>query len=179
MYPQMQSYDAFIDWEGMNFFPFRDKSIDEYHNRLSVKEIKDLILDDKLISKGDILEQQDIFYSKLQYREKNWDIKALDFINKSIKQEKLFFDPNHPTGVFFKYIASELLKMLGMSADNVMQYDLYELDLYEMPIYASVISTFDLQYNTNTIRKSNGLKLNDRLMDLEEYIRQYILWNFR
>ena len=179
LYPQMESYDGKILWEGLNYFPFRDRFIDEYHNKLSIREIKEMILDENLICKEDILNKRDEFFDKLIFREKEWDIKVSQFIREKLQDVQMFYEPNHPTNELIKYIVKNIFSILNISSHNVDLYSLYKMDTFEIPIYASVKKALGLNYTTVFLREFNGLKLNSEHMNLEEYIQQYIAWNFQ
>lgn len=178
LYPQMKSYDNQICWEGYNVFPFRDFYIDQNYKELSVHELADMILDDSLISADEIINQKDIFFEKIRLREQEWDIKILDFLYKNLRYKQLFYDPNHPTDQISIYVARRVLTILGYSSEGMDYSGIYKLDTFEIPIYASVRKALNIEYKVDILRKYNKCSLNDVQMDLLEYIRQYIEWNY-
>ena len=176
MFPQIVDDDN-LQWENFGWF-YRDYYIDTNYKHMNVVQIRDMIMDDNLICANDILLGQEAFYEKVRLREKEWDIKILDFLRNRMQEEHLFHDLGHPTNAVMSFIAMKILELLQISSKGLDMNVLYSLDASEVPIYKSVSSTLGLKYNVNVIRKSQGRKLNMCQMDLEEYIKQYIAWHF-
>lgn len=180
LFPQVD-YDkdaSGVRWESYNYFPFRDKYIDANYKKMSVSQICEMIRDDLLIKKEDILIEQDKFWTKVETREEEWDIKIVGYLKDNMREKRLFYDPNHPCNDILKYIALKILSILRMDAGVLETDGILKLDTLEIPIYEAVCSALKLQYRTNYIRKNNRLNLNTSQMDLEEYVRQYVAWNY-
>ena len=126
------------------------------------------------IDKSEIIENFQRCLDKLASREKqgNWDIKIYDFIYEKYKTAKLFYDEGHPTNIIFKYICSEILKILGIEEKQIYCNDI--LDLQELFVYPVVKSTLGLDWNENEIRHK-GRKLAAH-MNFTEYVKEYIWW---
>lgn len=176
LYPQMKSYEEQILWENYNFFPFRDYYLDKFYGQMSVKELTEIVNDDSLIPVSFIMEERDRFFEKIEIREKQWDISVSNFIYKNLREEQLFYDPNHPCTSFFAYVCREILWQLNCKEVNDFA-SIRKLDHYELPIYASVKKALGIKYNITVLRRENMHYLNNAQMDLEEYIRQYLEWN--
>lgn len=175
MFPQMENYDNQVYYENYNFFPFRDKYIDMYYKQLSIIELSEIIEDESLINYKHIIEQYDLFLDKVRQREVDWDLHISEFIISNMQEQQLFFDPNHPTPFIINYIANNILKILGYTEINCTSN---ALDSFELPVYSSVRKALNLNWKKEFLRTS-GNKLTNNLMDTKEYIKQYILWNFR
>lgn len=119
------------------------------------------------------------FLEKLKEREFEWDIKPSEFIVENIQKQQLFFDPVHPTNSFLAYVAMEVCRLLNIDIMGIEARERMSLDSYEIPIYSSVHKALEFKYPPAAfIRRYNGQKLRDVNMDLKEYVRQYIIWNF-
>ena len=107
-------------------------------------------------------------------REKEWDIKVSDFIIENIDKKPLFFDPNHPTNFFFKYVYTKLLKKLDIKEKSLIKEPTLSLETYQMPLCASIIDYFGLDYDLNNIEiRKHGYKLYKCHLDLKKYIIHY------
>lgn len=167
MFPQYYEEQEFTH-KGSTIF-FRDRLLDEaYENKLTVQEAINIYNNPETYSKEHIQLLLNEFTEKILKREKDWDIKLSEFIAMN-NGEVLFYDPNHPTTVFFEYVINELVKLLGL--ENAGVKIPYRLDKYQMPITESVVRFFDCS-TSNSIRKS-GKKLCYKRMKLEEYVKQY------
>lgn len=179
MFPQTKGTGNGILYERRGYFTFRDDFIDENYKTLSINEISECICKDAdIFDKNCIREKEQLFYEKIKERQKEWDIKPYEFFEKNMKDIQLFFDPNHPTSAFLEYVSNEILDKLGLDANN---HEIWEritlLDTYEIPTYYSVANALDLKWNKVELRKT-GMKLSENYMDVCEYVRQYIAWNY-
>lgn len=179
MFPQTRGTHNGKVYEGKGYFAFRDDFIDQNYKILSVKEISESICKDADIFDGNLIrDEYQMFCYKISERQKEWDIKPYNFLEENMQDIQLFFDPNYPTTAFLEYVSNELLHRLGM---NENKHELWErinqLDAYEMPTYYSVANALGLKWKKEELRKT-GCKLNDRCMDIVEYVTQYIAWNY-
>lgn len=178
MFPQIPDNNNYIEWESYNFFPFKDIYIDENYSNMSAEKIENMINDDKLINPTSIIEGQESFFEKVKKREVEWDIKIGGFLRSTISNQLLFYDPNHPGNIVIEYIANGILKLLNIN-EHISHTDyILPLDNFQIPIYKSVSSVLDLNYEVKYLRKLSGHKLCNNRMDVKEYIKQYIMWNY-
>ena len=139
-----------------------------------LEEIIHEIQKEDLLSEQEIKANFDLYMSKIQEREKLWDIKIYDFIIDNYKKYLLFYDSGHPTNIIIKEIVRQILN----------RFDIYEelyddgiscMDTYEEWILPCVKKSLQLEYDIRTIRNSStAYKLDD--MDIEEYVKQYIFY---
>ena len=157
-------------------FFFRDRIIDDgIRYGKTVKEIKEDYMSDNYYQSGEILRMYDTFLEKVRKREKDWDIKVSDYIEKETSQIQLFYDPNHPCNCFLKYVSLEILKILYPNEKShkldIANTEIFILDTYEMPICQSVASTFG--FPKSTIYRKCGRKVLHKNMNIDNYIKQY------
>ena len=167
------SYKKCFPQKGTIFF--RDRIIDENIKKgKTLKAIIDIYNDKNLFDKDYIKIEYEKFLDKIRMRKKEWDIKVSDFIIENIGKHQLFFDPNHPTNFFIKYVSDKVLKILGVNSDELIAKPKLTLDSYQMPICASIIDYFGLDYdlNNNEIR-NHGRKIYKCHINLKKYIIQY------
>lgn len=176
LYPQIYKYSEGKKNDGFknSFFPYRDKYIDSYKNE-RIDDILSIIEDEQLIEKAEILENRDIFFDKLREREREWDFGLCEFIEKSLEEKKLFYEPNHPAEAINFYVFEQLKKMLCIN--DMERFSCVAMDDIELPIYSCVAKALNLKYSTRYIRQCNGRKLYPCVMTKKEYIRQYLLWH--
>ena len=117
MFPQTSVEEPII-WENNNYFPVRDWYIDTNYSKMSLKGLCDMLSDEKLICAADIRADYERFYEKVVMREKEWDVKIVDFLKKQMPERKLFYDLTHPTREVIVYIAQSVLRILNMDYFN-------------------------------------------------------------
>ena len=155
-------------------FPYTDPVIDK-----AIREGKDekTILEvchGEVYTEKEILDNFSQTFTKIEEREKNWDIPIYDFLMSYCKKELLFYDIGHPTNFVLRYIATEVLKMLGCSSEEIECK--WTLGEHQMPIYPIVSKVLELEYKQEYLRtESTGKKLLDD-MDFDEYVKEYIYW---
>ncbi len=155
-------------------FPYGDIVIDNAVEKgKSVEEILSLI-EGGPFSEENIQNSFRLCMSKIQKREKNWDISIYDFINMNYRKKKLFFDPGHPTNVVMKEIALGILKKLEIKDEEISCKE--EMNSHEEFVYDIVRRALQLEWRDIEIRKgANGKKLGTR-MTREEYVKEYLFW---
>ena len=177
-FPQYSSKSEFKRRDGSAVF-FRDKLLDAasekgwsyrktVHDYWDCKHFKKEELDDKLMK----------FLKKVEEREKEWDIKCLEFIKENYQKNQLFYDPNHPTNFFLKYISEEILKELEISFDRK-EWDKinpHSLTGYQMPILPEVKENFKMVFKENDeFRKDSYCKVRlGKMGGGDDYIKQYL-----
>lgn len=171
-FPQYLEYPEYRDRKGNTCF-FGDAIIETYYKDNKLCKSNDLIYcKEGVFSKSFLLDKFEDFIDKIMEREKEWDIKILEFILDNYKKRKLFYDPNHPTPVIINKIVDGILERLNIIC-NSDDSDDFLLDTYEMPICKDVIQVFQIEYINHELRK-NGRKICGRPMKLNDYINQYL-----
>lgn len=135
-----------------------------------------MINTERLSSDEELQAMLELFYNKIEQREKEWDIKVLNFIKDNLKSVQLFYDPYHPTNFFFKFVVDEILKMLNISERRIEIERVIPLDHDEIPIYGYVKCFLGLEYTQQSMRKRSNNVLYGYSLDVKEYIIQYLLW---
>lgn len=179
-FPQYYPENEFVVAKKGTIF-FRDHIIDRlFCEGKSVKQIEAEYLHGQHFLSKELAELFDTFLKKIQDRERDWDVKITDFIKNNYQKEQLFFDPNHPTSVFLKYVASEVLSLLNINYDKdwLVKIKVKELDSYEMPIYPTVKENFGMTFS-NCYYRQTGRKARRGSMNLKEYILQYISFEWQ
>lgn len=165
--------------DGVTYF-FRDSIIDSHIDKpLSLlASVKADYKNPNLYEKEKIIASFEAFIDKVKKREKDWDIKVSDFILDNYRSHQLFYDPNHPTNFFLGYIASELLYLLFGKDKEIYKLNVYGrscLDSLEIPICKTVVTTLQLDWTNDEIRRSKPIT--NRLqckVNLSNYVYQYV-----
>lgn len=162
-------------------FRFSDNNIDSMiEENKNVKEIVNLLKSESFYSKNYILEHFNKNLSLLKERDKKFQVKIVDFIEDNYNNSLLYYNVAHPNNIVLKEIGKRVLKLLDLY--RIDDYDKIELDeitnlgIDQIPIYPSVAKHLDLKFDTNLIRKHHSLGCNNRVLDFEGYIREYIKW---
>lgn len=156
-------------------FPFSDGNIDELISKnMDNKEIVSVLLKPEHFNSDLVKVNCKNIFDKYKQREKNWDIKVINYIEKNFRKRKCFYDLYHPTEFIFEFILEKLFSLMGMRDDKEIYVP--PMDISEMPIYPAVGAALELEYSDFEIRKSVwGGKLRPH-MSVEEYIKEYIFW---
>lgn len=139
----------------------------------SVDEIKKLILGGGVYQKATITELWETSIKKAEMREKEWDIKILDYILLNQRKQKLFCDTNHITSRTAFEISNRILNYMGYG--NALVLERAFMDDRESIIYADVAEALGLEFDKKYIRKwafDNAVYPYE--MDEEEYIEQMV-----
>ena len=159
-----------------DIFPESDVNIDEMVQG-GVDEIQiEKALNGKVYQREYIISNFNLYIDKMLEREANWDIKIVDYILMNYKTEKIFFDTRHPTNIVLEEIIRRLLLFLGMSPNFEHADD--EISEEEMPVYPCVKEALGLEWDTKTIRNNDQHRLMPGAMDMLQYIKEYIFWNY-
>lgn len=160
-----------LDEDGI--FLHGDKVIEEALDRgMNIDEVITYCKSDSVMSEKEIRDNFSTCITKLEEREKSWDIPVLDFIRDNYQKVKLFYDDGHPTNFVMKRIAEEILKRLQI--DDLQIHCSCKMDLNEKYVYPVVKRVLGLDWEDKEIRVT-GKKLAEH-MDFEEYIREYCWW---
>ncbi len=92
-----------------------------------------------------------VFESKIEAREREWNIKIFDYISQNQKEQKIFSDINHITSMTALEIANRILNYMGYSDKLVCE--LAMLDNLESIIYADVAEALELRFDHKYIRR--------------------------
>lgn len=164
------------DKNGM--FPHADKVIDECVNQgMKIEEIIEHCKSNTVLSDDIILKNFNKYIKKIKLREKSWNIKIYDFIIDNYQKEKLFYDEGHPTNIIMKKISIDILNELGIQEENI--YTNIKMDDHENPVYPVVKHVLNLAWEERNIRESPAAKKMCDQMNFDEYIKEYLLWNYR
>lgn len=164
------------DRNGM--FPHADVIIDECvkHGK-TVEEIVAYCKSDMALNKDYILKNFEKYMRKIKKREESWNIKIYDFIVENYRKEKLFYDEGHPTNIIMKKICKDILWELGVQVESI--YTSICMDDHENPVYPAVSHVLNLDWEEDEIRKSARAKKMCDHMNFEEYIKEYLQWNYK
>lgn len=163
------------DINGM--FPHTDLIIDKcVAEGMSIEDIVLYCKSDLALESDYIVENFKKYMEKIKEREKSWDIKIHDFILINYQREKLFYDEGHPTNIIMKKICQDILNILEIEEDCIHTNEC--MDTHENPVYPVVKHTLELKWDEGEIRKSHYAKKMGSKMGIEEYIREYIWWNY-
>lgn len=179
-FPQYTEEKEFKFKNGITAF-FRDEIIDElYKKGYSDKKIAELYVNHEFYDVNSIKKEYENFIEKVKLREKDWNIKVVDFIERECVSSKLFYDPNHPTNYFFKYIVKELLTILDIKYNEkcVDEIKVIDLDTYEMPITTQVRKVLNMTFEEEEIRKT-GAKILIERMYIKQYVKQYTAFEWQ
>lgn len=174
-FPQYSPDKELVNRKKVTIF-FRDNLIDNYFlSGLCVREIQEHYMSELAFSSDKIKEDYAVFLKKVKEREREWDIKVSDFIERYYRETQLFYDPNHPTPFFLKYIAKECLNLLEVSYNEkeIDALNVQHPDTFEMPICPSVRKSLGMKFTDKELRKT-GNKIKYEKMYYEEYISQYV-----
>ena len=164
--------------DAMGMFPYMDIIIDSgVEQKMSVENIIQFCKDSCMLDQDTVITNFEQYMTKIKKREDAWDIKIYDFIQENYRKVKLFFDESHPTNDIFIKICRDILQELGIFEQHI--YSDISLDTPEIPIYPVVRHYLKMEWEENEIRKSFNAKKMCSYMDFEEYIREYLWWNYK
>jgi len=121
--------------------------------------------------KTEILEMWEKFCQEIEKREREWDIKIIDYILSNQKKKKIFCDINHITSETAYEIADRILKYLGYDKQEIFVIPM--LDSLEVFLYADVKEALELEFEEEYIRKwGHSCCLQTYAMNKDEYVEQ-------
>lgn len=177
LFPQsieLDGNEALSDGDDIaGMFSQGDKVIEECIAKgMNVDDIITFCKSDVALKKDEIKENFNVQMNKLKKREKQWDIRIADYVEKHYRNEKLFYDDGHPTNSVMKQISGEILQRL-----NIDDWEIHceiTMDEHEKHVYPIVRKVLGLKWADGEIRKT-GRKLAEH-MDFDEFIREYCWW---
>ena len=163
-----------VDQNGM--FPHGDKFIDRcVENAVDTDEIIRLIEEGSPFTEEEILDNFHMYMNKIRERQNNWDISIYEFILQNYQTHQLFYNQGHPTNIVMAEIARQVLKKLGICGEPDTERT---MDNHEEIIYPCVAKTLSLTWKQTELRKSRFAKKINPKMDIREYVKEYIWWNY-
>lgn len=157
----------------------RDRNIDQlYESGKTVDDILTCILDKLTYSAREVEANFQGGLHKLKARECECSIIISDFIEKNFRHMQLFYEPEHPTNnLLFEY-GRRILRYLQIELDETQPVEEC-LDSGEVFIYESVKEALNMEFEQKFIRRNYvNCTLQNRAMDLREYVVNYIAWNY-
>lgn len=128
--------------------------------------------------KTDVAEQVDLLgvhrwcMSWQAEKEKDTDVKVLNFINNNIRTVRTFSTMNHVTNATLIHMANQILAKLDMKPlGRYARESLFEIVDFQMPIHPSIIRALDLPYVTPDSRYRVDAYRN---LTFTEFLDQYI-----
>lgn len=163
------------DINGM--FPHADLVIDRCVDKgIAVDDIIAFCKSEAALDEKEIVQNFENYMNKIKDREKSWDVKIYDFIQQNYQKTKLFYDEGHPTNIILEKVSKDILLKLNIM-DKVSTN--IKLDTHENPVYPAVRNCLHMKWDEHEIRKGRLAKKMSDQMDFEEYIREYLWWNYR
>lgn len=115
---------------------------------------------------------------KIADREKSCDVTISDFIRNHYQKDMLFYDAGHPTNKINIEYGIRILAILGITVYEKFPMSIY-LDSGEVFIYGCVKEELGLKFKQEYIRCHRRTHtLWNQPLNLEGYVKQYIIWNF-
>lgn len=147
-------------------------------NKIEDSKIIDIVLNKinniDFIDVNQIKEKEEITLNFLKKKSLSSDIPEIyDFIVNNYKKRRLFHNPNHPNGVLLNELCKLIFNKLGLDYTNENQNINYLEDAladWKMPIFKSV----ERYYNINNVDNKCGCRVNDKIVDLNTYIIEYV-----
>lgn len=157
-------------------FPFSDRNIDDLVSENMDQEEMIRVLSGPERFNEDLIKRNCIkIFDKYKERERNWDIRIIDYIEENFQKRKCFYDLFHPTEFIFEFILKQLFSLLGIENGGEEVY-IPPIDVIEMPVYPAVGAALELEYFDSEIRKSQLARKLRPHMSVEEYIKEYTFW---
>jgi len=156
---------------------YGDRAIDEAWRNLGVAPLKQYILfyNNYLIG-GDHLEsEKEIYIKKLRMREKNWDIKIVDFIENNFQSIPCFVDCSHPSHYLMAEVCRQVAALLGIESVEDNCFCAKELG-NPVPILKCVRDYYGLEWDVPSYKQENVFLGYHADINLAEYIKEYVWW---
>lgn len=152
-----------------------------YSTYYNLSGIVDHLKKDNKTRHSEVVQLFDEIVEKLKTREENWDIKISDYLIDNYQKKKLFYDSDHPTPYLMNEICRRLGDVLELEKNNIIDLDT-DMGWREQFVYPFVKNALKLEWEDIIIRKNNYSMHRDKLgtpyLDLKEYVRQYVWWEY-
>lgn len=109
-------------------------------------------------------------------REKNWDVKIMDYVLENYKRKKLFYDHVHLSNDVIKQYCIGIFDILHIDCQSIGEINA-ELSVHEQPVYPCVIQALGLEWDNHCLRE-HGHRLIDKPLDFDEYYKEYLYWDY-
>lgn len=153
-------------------FPYSDDIIDKMILQgKDFNEILNTIKSNNVFSHNNIYTTFQRVTGRFIEREKNWDIKIMDYVMSHYKKEKIMYDLRHPNGNVFKEITNRILRRLNI--DDEVKINI-EVNDFEIPVYPCVAELLELQWHLDM--HPTPLEMHGGRSSLDNYIKEYIYW---
>lgn len=146
------------------------------------KEGKDIFYITNVIKNEEVYTAENIIKNfknqieKLKKREAKCDIQISDYIENNYKEKKLFYEPGHPSGDVLYEMGRRICKLLHMELEENF-LPLCRMDTLELFVYGCVCKALNLKFEQNYVRRNDhSATIYNRPLDLEEYVRQSVIW---
>lgn len=180
-FPQMQKNRRNIceDLQQFGLFTMGDKYIDRMlDDKEPVEEILREILREDFLTASEIEQNIKESLEELEFREKECDVKIVDFIKDYYREEQLFYFPSHPNEKLMLEYMNRIIEYLGYSRRNISQKDYLmlfgSLKGIDMPIYPSVIKYLGLtEYETLFYPNRYMTGFANMVLNITDYLSLY------
>lgn len=154
-------------------FPYGDENIAKLVDEgKETNEIISFLKSDNVYTKTQIINRLNYQIEQLSEREKNCNIKIVDYIKANYKKQRMFNDLYHPSNFLLKEFARRILKYLNLYSDEFEKVEINRsLNSYQMPIYPCVARHLELEYKADMGRTPSQNLID---MEFDEYIKEYI-----
>lgn len=170
LFPQLT---PIAEWK-MGSFPinFIDRNIADWIEQgTKIEKIKEHIYGGGIYKYNEIIDMWDSFIQEISLREREWDIKILEYIILNQKKRKIFRDINHISSETAYEIANRILDYMGYNRDEF--FEIPMMDDLEAFVYTDVREALELEFEEKYIRRWGKINCFQTYeMDLNEYIEQ-------
>lgn len=146
------------------------------------REGRDLLYIVDVIQNGEVYKAEDIIshfnqqMEKIKKREAKCDIQISDYIENNYRDKKLFYEPGHPSGDVLYEMGRRICKLLHIEYEESF-LPVCRMDTLELFIYGCVCRALNLNFKQDYVRrKDHSATIYNRPIDLEEYVRQSVIW---
>lgn len=152
-------------------------------NKIEDSKIIDIVLNKinniDFIDVNQIKENEERTLNFLKNKSLSSDIPEIyDFIVNNYKKQRLWHNPNHPNGILLNELCKLIFNKLGLVYPNEKQNINYldkQLNDWKMPIFKSV----ERYYNMNNVDNKCFCWVNNKIVDLNTYIIEYVKFIIR
>lgn len=140
-------HNVLVNELGAGVFPYPDLILDDLSKRYSGYEIKEIVTYMGLFDKTFLVNYVSYRLSELEVRERECDIKMLDYIQEHYREEQLFYSRNHPINKVIKELTIRILSYMGLSNRIDYEEEIPSLDQWQEFIYPSVFAGLELKFD--------------------------------
>lgn len=175
MFPSLGGLDKVICTAcGSEYVLYRDKVLDEAVDKKfnTLEEYRAFWLEYKYTDE-ELEEKWEKGADKLREREKNWDIKIVEYIMENYKVIPCFVDAHHPSKYVMREVGKQITALLELDDINDSEYE-SEMGI-PVPVMPVVQKYFGLNFKVPREKKK---KYFDKKVteEVNDYIRAYLWW---